>query len=335
MTLAVSDALGQKPIENIIENSIEQIQIEIRKILGDYKAIDSLRDIISDSLISSGKMVRTRLLLAISLMGNTDISSDFISQASAVEITHLASLIHDDIIDDSLLRRNHQSIQAKYGKDTAVFAGDFMIARVFSYLLEKNLSNEALLIANTIRDMCNGEVGQNLSKYKIDVSEGEYFRNISGKTASFFKAVCYFGAKNSKFNQFDTNKIVRFGENLGLMFQIKDDLLDIFYSKKFTGKEEFKDVKEGVYTYPVIVSLKNKTYGRDIREILIQNQEKGLDETSLERLKILIGKTDARAISLNKIKELSRECRLIVTSLSKDDFLTYYLIKILEKVEKS
>ncbi|KWZ78103.1 polyprenyl synthetase family protein [Anaerococcus tetradius] len=329
MNLQISDVLSK---ENLIEDLVIEIHQEIKNILGDYKSSQNLYDIIKDALRSSGKMIRTKLLICISLMGEEEISDKIISQCAAVEITHLASLIHDDIIDDSTLRRSHKSTQAKYGKDVAVFAGDYMIAKVFSYLAKKGYVEEISVIADTIRDMCNGEVGQNLNKYKINVSTDEYFENISGKTASFFKTVCYFGSKNCGFDRKDTEKMVRFGQNLGLMFQLKDDLLDLFSEKALTGKEEFSDLREGIYTYPIILALQDEEYGKDIYDILVKNRQTSLDKKDFLILRDLLKKARADFLSSMMIKKLADENRFILKSLVSGR--STYLYKILEKVEK-
>lgn len=326
----ISDAASR---EKLIDELIIEVHHEIKFILADYKSSQNLYDIINDVLKSSGKMLRTKLLICTSLLGNKYLYEKIISQCAAVEITHLASLIHDDIIDDSSLRRSHKSTQAKYGKDVAVFAGDFMIAKIFTYLANKGLYEELKLMADTIRDMCNGEVGQNLIKYRLDISEEEYFENISGKTGSFFKTVCFLGAKNSDLDQEDTEKMVKFGQNLGLIFQLKDDLLDLFSDKSVTGKENFSDIREGIYTYPVIRALEDEKYGKDIYNILVKNKEEGLSYEELQGLRKLLIAAQAHTLSDEKIKDLAEENRNILASLNRKDL--YYLEKILEKVEKS
>ena len=330
MNERISDAAGR---EELIDELIIKVHDEIRFILSDYKSSQNLFDIIYDALKSSGKMLRTKLLICTSLLGNKDLSEKIISQCAALEITHLASLIHDDIIDDSNLRRSHKSTQAKYGKDVAVFAGDFMIAKVFSYLAKKGLYEEIGVMADTIRDMCNGEVGQNLIKYRVYTSEEEYFENISGKTASFFKTVCFLGAKNSGFDQKDIEKMVKFGQNLGLIFQLKDDLLDLFSDKSITGKEIFSDIRAGIYTYPVIRALEDEKYGKDIYGILAKNRKEGLSQEELQYIRKLLIGAQAHTLSNEKIKDLADENRNILASLNRNDL--YYLEKILEKVEKS
>ena len=330
MNVKISGVLTR---EKLIDDMVFEVHEEIKNILADYKSSENLCDIIKDALTSSGKMLRTKLLICTSLMGCGDLSKKVISQAAVVEITHLASLIHDDIIDDSTLRRSHKSTQAKYGKDVAVFAGDFMIAKVFTYLAEKGLYEEIKVIADTIKDMCNGEVGQNLIKYRLDMGEEEYFDNISGKTASFFKTVCYFGARNAGFDQMDTERMVAFGENLGLMFQLKDDLLDLFANKEITGKEGFSDIREGIYTYPVLLALKDEDYGGEIHRILVENQARKLGEDELMNLRKLLIKAEADTLTSLKIRALADENRFILASMNNKK--VKYLEKILAKVENS
>lgn len=305
----------------------------MRDMLNDYECLDELNKIIEDGLISSGKMLRSKLLITISQINAKSIDEKVIHQATAIEITHLASLLHDDIIDDSKLRRGEISTQAKYGKDIAVFAGDYMIARVFNYLYRHGLYEEALIISNTIKEMCNGEVGQNLGKYRIDIDEDSYFRNIEGKTASFFKSVCKLGCKNARLDKNISDKMEKFGLNLGLLFQIRDDYLDIFSNKELTGKEEFKDFREGIYTYPIILALEENHLRDKIRDYLIENQQRNLAYSDLSKLKdiLLVYNIDKKCI--NKMKEIGKTSKAILDILPEDDIAVEYLFKIINKVE--
>ena len=317
MTLAISDVLKNKSRKNFIDGCMEEVKNQMNFILRGYESEELLKDIVDDCLNSSGKMIRSKLLIATSLLTNNEFYDRAICQCAAVEITHLASLIHDDIIDDSILRRGFVSTQAKYGKDIAVFSGDFLIARVFSYLIDKRFYEEAMIISKTIEHMCNGEVGQNSCKYKYDISEERYFENISGKTASFFKTVCYFGARNAGFNDEMIEKISEFGLNLGLMFQLKDDLLDVFKSKEETGKEEFKDFKEGIYTYPVIKALEDDRYKDKILFFINLNREKALTKEDVLSLRSVFLNAGADFKTYKKINLLAKRNREILKDLPK------------------
>lgn len=330
MPFKKSDVIEKK--SDMLNEYIKEINISICNILKNYICYEKLEKIISDSLNSSGKMIRSKLLISISTMENKKVDQKIIQQCSIIEITHLASLLHDDIIDDSLLRRGYPSIQSKYGKDVAVFAGDYMISRVFNHLLKNELHNEALIISNTISDMCNGEVGQNLLKYNENIDEDKYFQNISNKTASFFKAACQIGAINASLDKEMTYDIMKFGENLGIMFQLRDDLVDIISTKEEMGKEVFKDFREGIYTYPVIMGLKDKKHGKQILSYIRLNKKRPLNVEEIECFKECLLSSKSDILTIKKICELKDENENILAKSFKNNIASKKLKKILYKV---
>ena len=246
-------------IEILLKEWIERVKYYIH-LIADYSIKESqVGAVLDDVLNLSGKMLRSKLLLLCAFLGiNWKNNKEKICKLAAmVELTHLASLIHDDIVDDSPYRRGKVSIQGKYGKDAAVFAGDFLIARIFYYGAVENLNEAVSILSKTVEYMCIGEIEQDLWRYQEDISENKYFENIERKTAALFQAACYIGAKESGCSEEIIQKLELFVKNLGLMFQLKDDILDFTSSSKELGKETHKDFQNGIYTFPVIMALKN------------------------------------------------------------------------------
>ena len=292
--------------------------------------------VLDDVLNISGKMIRAKILLLSAFSGtNWKNNKERICKLAAmVELTHLASLIHDDIVDDSPYRRGKQSIQGKYGKDAAVFAGDFLIARVFYYGVVENLNEAVSILAKTIENMCIGEIEQELYHYQEDISEEKYFEIIERKTAALFQAACSIGARESVCSKELTQKLELFVKNLGLIFQIKDDILDFTSNSKDLGKETHKDFQNGIYTFPVIMALKNFKSKEVLEPIMKKNRVEKLSLEEIIQLEKYITSFGGIEASYEKIKSLSNINRQLIKELGKNLEITFYLEKMLGELEE-
>ena len=292
--------------------------------------------VLDDVLNISGKMIRAKILLLSAFSGtNWKNNKERICKLAAmVELTHLASLIHDDIVDDSPYRRGKQSIQGKYGKDAAVFAGDFLIARVFYYGVVENLNEAVSILAKTIENMCIGEIEQELYHYQEDISEEKYFEIIERKTAALFQAACSIGARESVCSKELTQKLELFVRNLGLMFQIKDDILDFTSSSKDLGKETHKDFQNGIYTFPVIMALKNFKSKEVLEPIMKKNRVEKLSLEEIIQLEKYITSFGGIEASYKKIEALSKANRQLIKELGEKSEVSLYLEKILRELEE-
>ena len=292
--------------------------------------------VLDDVLNISGKMIRAKILLLSAFSGtNWKNNKERICKLAAmVELTHLASLIHDDIVDDSPYRRGKQSIQGKYGKDAAVFAGDFLIARVFYYGVVENLNEAVSILAKTIENMCIGEIEQELYHYQEDISEEKYFEIIERKTAALFQAACSIGARESVCSKELTQKLELFVRNLGLMFQIKDDILDFTSNSKDLGKETHKDFQNGIYTFPVIMALKNFKSKEVLEPIMKKNKKEKLSAEEIIQLEKYITSFGGIEASYKKIEALSKANRQLIKELGEKSEVSLYLEKILRELEE-
>ena len=184
-------------------------------------------------------MIRPRLVLMAGSFGTDrdDVRERLYKLAAVVEMTHLASLIHDDIVDDAPFRRGKPSVQSKYGKNAAVYAGDFLMSRITFYLMREGLNRSGMIISQAVEEMCAGEIGQAMCRYKEDVTLDEYLQNIHGKTVALFRACCRIGAMESGCDERVSRMLESFGECLGYMFQMRDDLLDFVPDSSMIGKK--------------------------------------------------------------------------------------------------
>jgi len=216
-----------------------------------------------------GKMIRPCLLLLSARFGPDYTSSrDRLCRLGAlVEIIHMASLIHDDIIDNSPLRRGRSTVQARFGKDMAVYAGDFMLSRAMYYLSKENMLKAGAIMARTIEDMCRGELGQMVCRWDTETTLDAYLKNVYGKTVALFVTAARLGAGESGCADREIGYLGGIGEDLGYMFQMRDDLLDFVSDEKKEGKPVHKDFSDGIYTMPVLYAFGNADCGDRLREI--------------------------------------------------------------------
>ena len=213
-------------------------------------------DPIIDLIDSGGKMLRPALVLIGSRFGNTE-DSDAYKMASIVELLHISTLIHDDIIDESQTRRGNLSVQYKYGKNSAVFIGDYLFTKCFSLLAQNYTMDEMDELSKAISKICLGEIRQNTLKLSHSLSVKKYLRMIAGKTAALFSLSLYVGAKISEVEENEMKLLGKIGYQMGMAFQIQDDVLDFTGDPDLLGKDLINDIKEGYYSLPIIYAKKN------------------------------------------------------------------------------
>ncbi len=172
--------------------------------------------------------------------------------AAAVEIMHIATLVHDDIIDRASVRRGAPSLNARYGDRTAVLLGDFLFSRCFSLVAEHASTANARFLAAAVSHICDSEIAQSRRFDPATLSVRDYLRRITGKTAALFALSCHIGASENGVPGETVALLRRVGHNVGLTFQIVDDLLDFTGDEKTLGKPAGGDLREGIFTLPVI-----------------------------------------------------------------------------------
>ena len=180
--------------------------------------------------------------------------SDAHTLAAVVELIHVASLVHDDVLDEAAIRRGRETLQTKWGNKVAVLVGDYLHARVLSMLVSRRADDPAMaILADTTQAMCEGEVIHAYKSGDFDISEAEYLKIISFKTGKLIAASCTLGAHLG--NPAETQQIealTTYGQQIGTAFQIVDDVLDFTEDADKLGKNTFGDLREGKLTFPII-----------------------------------------------------------------------------------
>lgn len=236
----------------LIASELEEVNQFIQKTIKTPNK--SLQTALLQMADNGGKYLRpSLLLLAAHAVGKAN--KQTIKLASSIEILHMATLIHDDIIDDSDERRGNVSIQAAFGKDVAVYTGDLLFTDFFDLMLNAIDENEYLVRnAQTMRKILNGELGQMAERFNLKQTLDDYLSDIEGKTAALFRLAAEEGAHFAGGNIDQSNALAQFGENLGIAFQIVDDILDYSGGKQL-NKPTLEDLATGVYSLPLLLAL--------------------------------------------------------------------------------
>ncbi len=202
-----------------------------------------------------GKQMRPMFVfLSAKLFGNINESS--YSAASLIELLHTATLVHDDVIDESNFRRGFFSINALWKNKISVLVGDFLLSRGLLLAVEKNEFSLLRIMSKAVKDMSEGELMQIEKTRRLNITEDEYFEIIKKKTAALISACCESGASSSKTSDENIKTMRNFGEKVGIAFQIKDDLFD-YTQSTLIGKPTGLDIREKKMTLPLIYTLNN------------------------------------------------------------------------------
>ena len=222
--------------------------------------LDSNVDLISQMsqyiINSGGKRIRPLLLLLCARA--TNYKGDYHhSMAVVIELIHTATLLHDDVVDSSSIRRGHETANELWGNAPSVLVGDFLYSRAFEIMVEPNSMQIMKILSKATNQISEGEVLQLLSIKNANVSQTEYFEVIERKTACLFKAACQIAGILAESNKNVINGLGSFGMHLGNAFQIIDDTLDYKSNSSVIGKEVGDDLSEGKVTLPMIYALEN------------------------------------------------------------------------------
>jgi octaprenyl-diphosphate synthase len=212
---------------------------------------------VSSYLVNSGgKRIRPAICILVAKAFDYS-GNDLIRLASSIELLHTATLIHDDVVDESLMRRGKESIQNKWDNAHGVLVGDFVYSKAFQLMASFDNPNIIRALANATNRISEGEVLQLSLKDNDKLTENQYFEIIDRKTAELFKVSSVTAGILALCSKDQLESLSQFSTSLGIAFQIQDDILDYYGDEKLTGKKVGKDYQEGKFTLPVITALKN------------------------------------------------------------------------------
>ncbi|MFD2762233.1 heptaprenyl diphosphate synthase component II [Lentibacillus juripiscarius] len=226
---------------------------------------DILRETSTQLLQAGGKRIRPVFVLLCGQLGEYN-AERVKTAAVSLELIHMASLVHDDVIDDASLRRGKPTIKALYGNRTAMYTGDFILARALENITKLENPAAHRVLSKTMVQVAKGEIEQIRDKYNWDQNLRNYLRRIKRKTALLIAASCKLGAIASGVPEERAVKLFRYGYYIGMSYQIIDDILDFTASENQLGKPAGNDLLQGNVTLPVLIAMKDPSFDRKLRD---------------------------------------------------------------------
>jgi octaprenyl-diphosphate synthase len=263
-------------VQHPVSDRLEEVQDDLRRIIiSDFDLIEEINEYL---LLMRGKLFRPTLLLLSNKVGGNP-SDDAVTLAAVVELVHLATLVHDDAVDHSVLRRGLPTVNALWTHQIAIIMGDYLYSRSVTELTRLGRLDAVAVLASAANEMSIGEMRQLTSYDALEFTEADYYRLIASKTASLMSASCEMGALTGGDEY--RKPLARFGHDLGMAFQIADDLLDYTGTEAVTGKPSGLDLRERKVTLPLVGALRNmsEVESSEIRDFftLVEASEEDID----------------------------------------------------------
>jgi octaprenyl-diphosphate synthase len=239
-------------VVKLIEQDLQKLELSTQKLI--TTRVGFIREIVTYIIKSGGKRVRPILLiLAARLSGYTE--DLHISYAAIIEFIHTATLLHDDVVDNAKTRRGNSTVNTVWGNESSVLVGDFLYSKSFELMAEDGNPDILRTISKACTALSEGEILELLKTSDVETTEEEYFEVIGNKTAVLFSAACEIGALLGHVSAAQRAALKNYGYDLGIAFQLKDDVLDYTSYDTILGKNVGTDLKEGKVTLPLIHAL--------------------------------------------------------------------------------
>ncbi|WP_201713323.1 heptaprenyl diphosphate synthase component II [Rossellomorea arthrocnemi] len=249
---------------SFLKTDIDEIEKELEV------AIESESKLLQEAslhlLQAGGKRIRPVFVLLSAKFGQYDINI-VKNVAVALELMHMASLVHDDVIDDAELRRGKPTIKAQWDNRIAMYTGDYIFARALEYMTHIKVPEAHKILSHTLVELCKGEIAQIEDKYRFDQNLRNYLLRIKRKTALLIAVSCQLGAIASGAPEEIHRRLYRFGYNVGMSFQITDDILDLTASEEELGKPAGSDLWQGNITLPILYAMESPDLKSKIEKV--------------------------------------------------------------------
>ncbi len=263
----------------LLKDDLKKVEDKMRsQVLQDYPDLAAALNIL---LSTGGKRIRPILTLLIGKILNGE-EEKVITLAAAIEMLHTATLVHDDLIDGALLRRGVPTLNSRWSPSATVLTGDYLFARAAGLAAQADSLSAMRLFADTLALIVNGEIAQLFNRFSADnlPKLSDYYQRIEAKTAALFRTACLLAAYVSPAHQAQLEAVSTFGLQIGLAFQIIDDILDFIGSPDIVGKPVGSDLQQGIITLPVIFYIEEEPLQK---ELLVQVLQKNHDPSLLQR----------------------------------------------------
>jgi heptaprenyl diphosphate synthase len=272
----------------------------------------------SDLVAAGGKRIRPALVLLAAKCGAYDLQT-LTPAAIAVELTHAATLVHDDVIDRAQVRRGRPTVAAQLGDEPAIVVGDYYFAKAYEQAAFTDSPEVVAILARAVMEICAGEVRQQAIRHRYDTGVDEYMRRIEAKTATLLAACCDIGALLGGIDGAKRTALRTYGRLLGLAFQIADDVLDYEGSEDQIGKPIGHDIAEGFATLPLMLAMEDAPIAGTLRALL--ESERELSAAEAQHVVDLVRISTGPQRALERARELSSEARRELESVGAGEAL--------------
>ena len=291
---------------DIVQGDMRLLEIELSSVIHSPEKL--ITDMSKHLVEAGGKRLRPALYFMCAQNRESD-TEKLVTMAVAIELIHMATLVHDDVIDNSDIRRGKPTANSCWGNHSSVLIGDYLFAKAFSLVANKVSNQKLKVLTDVICSMCEGEINQNRSTFNADQIEDEYFGRIAQKTADFIAASCELGALAAQLPSSEVQAFREYGYSLGMAFQITDDILDITASSQELGKPVGNDLRQGIVTLPVIYALNNSAHREELKEIV---QTQNMSEEKIKRGLWIIHETEAVEYCYSRVANYLKTARSII-----------------------
>lgn len=299
------------PFHEVVKSEFEEVNgIIINRLNSEVDLVENIGQYIIDG---GGKRMRP-LLVILSAKVSGYKGSDHLHLAAVIEFIHTATLLHDDVVDTSDLRRGKATANTKFGNAPSVLVGDFLYSRAFQMLVGVGNLDVMQTIADTTNAISEGEVQQLANARNSNISEDVYKKVIFKKTAILFDAAAKIGAIIAKSETSHIQSLSDYGRNIGMAFQLMDDVLDYNGDSKNLGKNIGDDLAEGKMTLPLIYAMKN---GKNSQKLVIQEAIKNTNVCDLKNILTIIRETGALEYSMSCAKKHAMDAKRCLVDLPK------------------
>jgi all-trans-nonaprenyl-diphosphate synthase len=315
----------------LVLNPLNQVKDSLMAIIPPDSAV--LAETVQYSLTGGGKYLRpvVTLLSGAATRRQTEAQQQQTIEAAAVaEMIHVATLLHDDVIDGSELRRGKKTVRAQWGNKVSVLSGDYLLAQASVKLSKLNNTRLVSIFAHVLADLCDGEVEQMHTSFRLDASWDSYYKKTICKTASLFSAGCESAGVINDLPEEHIQALRSYGHHFGLAFQIMDDLLDYTATETEMGKPVLDDLRNGLLTAPILLALESNQLSPTERQTLQAEVESLFshpsDETIIATIQNLLIKSQAieetRRLAYRYIAEAEQSLTFVTDSVEKQALLS-------------
>ena len=291
-------------IFGIVQEDLMAVEKELYSII--KSPVDLVNDISVHLVQAGGKRLRPALYLLCARGGNPPALPQLLPMAVAIELIHMATLVHDDVIDNAATRRGLPTANARWGNHSSVLTGDYLFAKAFSTIALDAKQNMLKILTDVISSMCEGEIVQLQEAFNAEQDEADYRLRVAQKTANFIAASCELGALSGGLDEREVVQVREYGYAIGMAFQITDDILDITASAEQLGKPVGNDLRQGIVTLPAIYALKTSAYREELRQIIV-NQH--MTDDDVKRGLEILHATDAVEYSYTQVAHYLQHAR--------------------------